>query len=245
MHSKPQTRFRRFKPAQVTFGDKFPEFNHQIDLMSKALGRNQSDLLNFATRFTTVGEGLGFTEKQAEDAALQLTNLSVALGKAFHTSDADAAHALEMALQGNTKGLKEYNIVLNDNIMQEYLASKGNKQKVADLSEAGRAQATLDFLTDNSTRIQKAAAQSTGDLNDSTKKLASTWDDLKESIGVELLDEATGSTNKLTDAVSGNKDEVQKAAVAIGEGFFGALNEVIDLAPSVIGGAGTGSRAAW
>lgn len=201
--------------AKVVFGEDFPKMNQELTNLSVSLGRNQSDLAKFASSVTTVATGLGVSKKAAEDMSLGLTELAVSFGKAFNTSDQSVMDAFKSALEGNTRGLRQFNIVLNDNTLQEYLNKQGIDKKVTSLDEASKAIVTYNYLLDETSAIQEAGAQNTGNLADQTKKLSASWNDLQESMGTTFLPAVTAAVQGLDAGLSALRGTVMNTAKAL------------------------------
>lgn len=169
--------------AEAVFGEDAQRMIASTDAMAAALHRNGSDLLNSVTQLSMVGEGLGMTSEAAQTMSQDLTELGVAFGRAFNSSDEDAITAIERALQGNTRGLKEYGIVMTDSTLKQYAEAEGIKVKLENMSSEQKAILTYHYLMDKTEAIQKAAQKNTGNMSDAIKGLKAAWNDLEENLG--------------------------------------------------------------
>lgn len=201
--------------ARNVFGKDFEGMNKIMTDLSVSLGRNQSDLLKFSTSVTSVATGLGVAKGSAQEMSVGLTKLAIDFGKAFNVADAQAMQALKSALEGNTRGLREFNIVLNDTILQNYLDEKGINRKIETLDEASKALVTYNYLMESTSNIQAAATDNTGNLADVTKQLSAEWGDLKEQMGTQFLPAVTEGVHILTAGLRGLEAGVLNTAKAL------------------------------
>jgi hypothetical protein len=173
--------------AKVIFGTDYPGMSAASDGLSQSLGRSQVQMLGAITQTTAIAEGLGLSKTAAEQMSTQLSSLGVDIGKAFHTSDADAIQAIQSALEGNTRALRQYGIVMNDNTLQEYAHAAGIKAKVVDMDSEQKAVLEANYVLAKSSDIHNAATASTGGLDDQLKRLNATWSDFSKDLGEIVL----------------------------------------------------------
>jgi hypothetical protein len=157
------------------------------DDLAASFGRSGDDLLGFATHIDSILKGLGFTQTAAEGMSTQITTLGVDFGKAFHVSDADAIRAIESAMEGNTRGLREYGIAINDSTMKQFEHAKGVDTDISSMNAAQKAYLTYQFLLSQTNDIQKTAAKNTGDLDDEVKRLGAAWQEMLQIVGTPIL----------------------------------------------------------
>jgi hypothetical protein len=188
--------------AEVVFGADFPKALAQADALAASLHRSSDDMLGFKSNFALVAEGLGIGSEQAGQMSESLTRLAVDFSKALGGTQEQAADAITMALQGNTRGLREYGIVLNDSTLQEFANKQGIKDKVSEMTQAQRAYLTEQALLQNTSKIQELAARNTGSLRDEVEQLKGQWHDLVQETGKPLLPKVTETLKGVSDFIS-------------------------------------------
>jgi hypothetical protein len=211
--------------ARVVFGEDFPAMEAGSRKMAEGLNRNTSEILGFQTSLAAMAQGLGVGKKASEQMAQGLSRLSVDFGKVFHVSDAEAMGRIQSAMEGSTRALREYGIVVNDAILQDYAQSQGIRAKVTDMNAEQRAVLMYNFLMDRTAEIQKTAQKNTGDLHDEVANLRAAWDDMAETLGTPILPIVAKTFSGIASVVR----DVQGEVVALGNDLkwvFGLLGSL-------------------
>lgn len=173
--------------ARAMYGTSLPAVSKEIGKIATVAGRSESSLLGMATGFASLLDGVGASQSQVAGFSTELAKLAVNIGKAFpDRSDQDIAGALERGILGSTRGLREYGIVMNDKLLQDFADRKNIKLKIADMTEEQKVMLRTQFLLQATAKIQQAAAESTGKLGDQAKTAQEKWNDLKEEAGQGL-----------------------------------------------------------
>lgn len=230
--------------AQVVFGSDFPQVQAATRRVADEFHRSATEILGFQTQTTAIVEGLGLSRQAAEQMSQALTPLAIDIGKVFNVDDAEAMHAIESALEGNTRALREYGIVLNDGTLQEYAHAEGIKVKVAQMDAESKAVLTAHYLMDKTHDLQVTAAKDTGDVNDALKGLHAEWQTLEENLGTVFVPVASAVLGTLKDWASW----ANTAAGAVGNFIttmgvalhdaFGGTNDYQSLVPKSYQGSG-------
>jgi hypothetical protein len=210
--------------AQVVFGQAFPQANAQANALGASLHRSSDDILGTATNITMVAEGLGFTSQKAQAMSFDLTKLAVDFSKSFGGTQEQAVDAITLAMEGSTRGLRQYGVVLTDSTLQQYAHSKGIKDDTSEMSQAQKALLTYEYLMEKTTAIQNTATKNTGDLRDETAALTDTWNDFLQAAGSPILP-------GVTKVIAGITEVINDARVSLG-GFiqdFKALGSLINV----------------
>lgn len=172
--------------AQAVFGEKFGMARQSAAELGRELGRSKDQMLALETGFDLFAEGVGVGSDAAIGMSEDLARLSVDFSKVRGTQE-EAAHAIEMALVGNGRALRQYGVILNDTTLNEYLAAKGSKVRAEDLDAESKAVASYNFLLEKTAAIQEAAAKNTGGLRDVTERLKGSWQDYEQLLGKSML----------------------------------------------------------
>ncbi len=223
--------------AQVIFGTDFPRMEAGADALGLALHRSGNEVLGFETSLAAVTQGLGVSKGLSEEMSQSLTGLAVDFGKVFHIGDDQAANSLQMALEGSTRALRQYGIVMSTAALQEYAHAEGIGVKVSHMNEEQQAILRYHFLMDKTHAIQEAAAKDTGNLDDSVKHLEAAWNDLLEKLGTPLTPVIASATEGLATFFSALGGELTAIGNQIEQDKQG-LKELLDMV-SVGGGKKT------
>lgn len=173
--------------AEALFGTDYPKMIEQTNALAEAYGRNSGEILNFETKLSTVLESIGIGTTKSEQMSDSLTRLAEDMSKAFHTDAADALRAIEMGLEGNVRGLRQYDIAISQKTLDDYAEAQGIHLKVSEMDAEQKAILTYHYLMDKTHAIQEAAAMDTGDLNDQIQRLEAAWTSLEQNLGQSFL----------------------------------------------------------
>lgn len=184
--------------AQSVFGQSFPKMQAETQGLASQLHRSASDVLEFSTGFATLAQGLGIGTKVTNEMSTSLARLTVDFGSYFDIADQEAFDVIQSGLRGNTRALGAYGIILKDETLQEFAASRGIKQKVSTLNEAQALYLRYQFLLEKTNRLQGDAARNTETLGNKVKEFKSAWHDMLEEMGKDFLPAVTKLFGGLT-----------------------------------------------
>lgn len=226
--------------AEVVFGEDFARMEAGVNSMAASLHRNASEILGFEANLAIAAESLGIGQHASEEMSQSLSRLAIDFGKAFGGSDVDAMHTIEMALEGNTRGLRQYHIAVNDEILQSYASAQGIRAKVTEMNAEQKAILTYNFLMDKTSDVQKIAQKNTGDFNDEVKDLKAAWDDMAEALGTPILPAVAATFGGIATIVRDVAAEIGYLTQDIKNlfGWLGATSSGLSQLPEYPGAAG-------
>jgi hypothetical protein len=187
--------------AEVLYQDDLPAMEAATAKLAGTMNRSSNEALALTTRFTALLTGVGEGKQSAEQMSLSLTQLAIDFGKVFNVSDEQAMMGIQGALEGNTRALRQYGIVMTTTTLQEFAHSEGITTKVSKMTEAEQVELRYQFLMAKTGDIQRAATKDTGGFNDSVKALGGAWNDLEVTLGRPTLPMLTAGLQLLTSVV--------------------------------------------
>ena len=153
---------------------------------STAVNRSTNEVKSFLVSNKAMYAELGITGDAANELSEITTSLAYDFGNAFKMDDAEALGALQAAIQGDTSALNEFGINLDDATLKAAALDMGITKNIDQLDEATRAQVTMNAILGQSSDIQRAAAEQTGGLTNSTKSLSGIWDNFVSKAGAKF-----------------------------------------------------------
>ena len=140
----------------VTLGENAKEGMQWVTKFSNALYLDPAGVMQYMGQFNSLTKGLGVGADKAYLMSKNLTQLTYDLAS-FKNLDFDTAfRKLQSAMSGEIEPLRNVGVALSQNTLQELANSMGINQRVAEMSEANKAQlryiqilkSTSDWQTD-------------------------------------------------------------------------------------------------
>lgn len=194
--------------------DKIKRFESTILKLSQTTEFSDEQVKNSARQLFSIGTQAGLSAKQIDQLLQRTVDLAAASGDL-----GGATSAVISALSGQTKGLKEFGVLLKDIDLDNY--SKQllglNFNKFDDLDKASKSYVTFNALLDKSSQLQGQAALAADTIVGSQKRLKNNLDELIEAYGegVNVIEDTSIATNLLNTAVIGISPEIAKFAGAL------------------------------
>lgn len=144
--------------TRVTFGAFSDEVEGQANKLSAAYGLQKADQLKVAMGFGELAQSAGIAQGASAEFANTFTKLSADLAsRGNFESVADAADAINSAMSGKGKVLKQFGVWMDEDSVKAYALSHG-------LARAGQELSHQAKLTAYAALAQQGLASSTGDL---------------------------------------------------------------------------------
>ncbi len=199
---------------------------------STAINRNKTEVQGFLVQNKVMYQELGITGKAADELSKITTSLAYDLGSKFKMDDAEALSVMQDYLRGNTAALMEYGIQIDDATLKQTSISMGLGANIDKLDEASAAQVRLNALMENSTSIQRQAAESQEGYANGIKGVKAKIDDLGEKAAARFEPAFT----KITDTILKAWPKIEPPLLQLIE-LLG--NGIANNAPALIGFATT------
>lgn len=141
----------------VTMGSYAKEGTEWVNEYSNALFLDPTNVMQYMGSFNSLIKGLGVGSDKAYLMSKNLTQLSYDLSSFKNMSFEEAFRKIQSAISGEIEPLRNVGVALSQNTLQELANSMGIKKRVADMSEAEKAQ--LRYI-----QILKSTTEWQGDL---------------------------------------------------------------------------------
>jgi len=169
------------------FGTSAAEVEEFGKTAATSIGMSTSAALEAATTFGGLFLNLGFTQKAAKDMSISLLKLAADLGALMDIPTADVMNTLQMAMEGNYRGLRQFNIIIDESMVKQQAMKMGLIGVKDEMNNNVQAQATYALLLQQSALATGQFADSTTDLRIQQMILAAEWQNTKDKLGGALL----------------------------------------------------------
>jgi hypothetical protein len=202
----------------ITFGEAAPLIDEFAAGAAEALGQSERAAREAAAGFGGLLQNLGFTASEAAQTSIQLTTLGSDLASAFNTDPADAVAALGSALRGESEPIRRYNVLLNEQVLQQYALQQGLVDSLGPLDANTRATAALGVILQQTSRYQGDFANTSDGVANSQRITAAKMEDSAADIGEALIPiyaKLTQTVGSVADVFAGLPDPVQTGVLAL------------------------------
>lgn len=181
------------------------EADDAMDQVEKAFGGASDEILAFSQNTAeTMGLSAQDFQAMASETGALLTGMGVGADEAAKQTETLAQRAADMAaiwgtdattamdamnkgMLGNTRGLREFGVVIDKNEIQARAMAKGYVDAEGKVTQAGEAIAAQELILEKTSEMQGAFAENSGDLGSQQQILAAKMENLKTTIGTALL----------------------------------------------------------
>lgn len=176
---------RRFESA---FGTAFASTRLEIQRLSKVItSQGATSLELLAARTKALVQSLDVAPAKAREMALGLIKMAGAVERIKGVDVAEALDAMRSSLAGSTKGLREFDIAIDDAAIKQEALRLGILHANEELTAAGRAQVTYNLLQRQTIGIQAQAATATETSAQKFQRFRKDLADSAQALGERLL----------------------------------------------------------
>lgn len=201
---------------------------------ASGINRSKSEVQEFLVSNKTLYSELGITGESADSLSKVTTSLAYDLGAAFKMEDAEALSVLQDYINGNTNALAGYGVQIDDAALKQAALHMGISKGIDDMSDAEAAQVRMNALLENSTSIQRQAADAELGYANGTKAVKAKLTDLKEEIGAKFEPVFSKVVGKLLEAWPKIEPKVISFFDKLSSGLSEAAPMLVDLASSAL-----------
>ena len=141
----------------VALGDSTKQATKFINTMSEKLGLDPAEIMKQVGTFQNLAESLGMSSDAAYILSTNFAKLANDLASLWNTSTIQAASALQSAIVGQTRSIRQYGIDTTIAALSQTALSLGITQSVASMSRANKT--ALLYIT-----VMRQASSSMGDF---------------------------------------------------------------------------------
>lgn len=198
------------------------------------INRSKSEVQGFLVENKALYSELGITGQKADDLSKVTTSLAYDIGAAFKMDDAEALSVLQDYINGNTNALAGYGVQIDDAALKQSAMQMGIRKSIEDLSDAEAAQVRMNALLENSTSIQRQAADAELGYANGSKAVKARLTELKEEIGAKFEPVFSKVVGKLLEAWPKIEPKVMSFFDKLQSGLSTAAPVLLDFAISAL-----------
>ena len=169
----------------------FPEMADTINAFASRamtdMGMGGGAAKDMAAKFGMMAQGMGFTEKQAANMSMQMTQLAGDLAAFYGITTDEAQSRLSGVFTGMTRGLKTMGVNMSDANLQAHALALGIQQDISTMSEAQLAALRLSYAQQQLATVSGYAKQNLGTWAGQTALLRQQTNALLASMGKGLI----------------------------------------------------------
>ena len=157
---------------------------------SNSLGLSQKDALDAADTFAIFGKSAGLSGSALTDFSTDLTGTAADFASFANTTPDEAIDAIGAALRGETEPIRKYGLMLNDASIKNEAMRLGLIKTTKVPIDPKKRSVAVKSLIDNFAKGQKITgdfARTSGGLANQQRIMAAKMENLKASIGTQLL----------------------------------------------------------
>ncbi|WP_064610306.1 hypothetical protein [Streptobacillus moniliformis] len=151
-----------------------------------SMGRSTYHMQEYASNIGSVYKGIGIEGEMLNKVSQDLAKFSVDLASFKNISDDEAFRAVMAGIVGESEPLKRRGILVNELVMQEYILSKGIKERWVNLSQAEKVMHRYNKIMESATFIHGDAERTIGTYANQVKVLEANFNELSITIGDKL-----------------------------------------------------------
>lgn len=193
--------------VDVTFGSAAGQINSFAKNAVESFGLSEKAAKQYTGTFGAMIKSMGITGQKQVEMSKNVASLAGDFSS-FYNIDSETAFAkIRAGISGETEGLKQLGILLNQTALEEYLRAQGITKSVSALTQAELAQYRYELLLKSSSDAQGDFARTSGGWANQVRVMKLRWDEFKSSFG-------SGFITLLTPVLKGLNLLISKLAIA-------------------------------
>ena len=220
--------------VQVVFGDAADQLEAYGKTAATSVGLAQQEFNELATNSGALLTNFGFTQAEAAEESINLTERAADMASVFNTDVGDALFAVQAALRGETEPARRFGVSLDAASIKARAVSMGLASASGEISKNAKAQAALSLIYEQTNQVAGDFANTSGSLANQQRILAAEFQNAKAEIGQAMI--------PVMQQLVGLARDMMPAFVDIGEAFgdivqaAGPLIELLGrILPGVLG----------
>lgn len=211
------------------------EIGAWVDNFSGAVNRSRTEIKSFLVSNKTLYQEMGITGEAADQLSKMTTSLAYDFGAAFKLDDAEALSAVQDYISGNTAALSQYGVQIDEAVIKQTALDMGYGSNIEKLDEAQMAQVRMNALLENSTSIQRQAAEGQTGYANNIKSLKAVMMDF----GAKAAEKFSPVFDKLTGSILKSWPKIEPALLKFidylgDKGIGAALPGLVNMAATAL-----------
>ena len=177
--------------TQAKFDTVFKNLSKQANTWAgsfgKSVGRSNESVKSWMAGLQDTFVPLGIARDEALELAQSLTTLAVDVASFNNAADATVIRDFTSALVGNHETVRKYGIIISENAMKQEAMRRGMAKTYAQLTDLEKVQLRYQLILKGTTDAQGDALRTADSYANKVKRLYANINDLKVSMGDELV----------------------------------------------------------
>lgn len=215
--------------VEVAFGKNSDEVKKWSDTTLKSFGIAKGTALDMSSGFGDMATSMGLPTSSAAKMSEKLVGLAGDLASFKNIGISEANTALTSIFTGETESLKKLGIVITQNNLQEYAASKGIKKKIQDMTQAEQTQLRYNYVMSKTVNAQGDFIRTGGGTANQMRIFSESLKELGATMGQEILPVITPIIKKVNEWIQafGKLDDGTKKTIITVAGIVAAVGPVL------------------
>ena len=192
--------------AKAVFGSLTRDVEVWAEATAEATGRSKFAFIDFASTLQDTLVPMGLARSEAAEVSMQLSELAVDLSSFANVGSDQALNALQSALVGNGRAMKQFGVIVNQTTTEQELLKQGIEGGIDAATEQEKVLARLGVVMAGTADAQGDAARTANEFANQRRALGAEVRELAVEIGEELLPAATELVGILTSLTGAIKD---------------------------------------
>jgi hypothetical protein len=220
---------------EILFGEAAQAGNQWADEFSSSIQRTKSEVMGWANQFQMALTGMDMARGKAAEFSQALTETAARMARFTGATEEAAVSALQSAMLGNTRGLRDFRISLSESDVAAQAFRMGIAGVGDELTDQQRAVATYQAVVERLDKAIGEAGPSLSDFEQSQRSLGSAIKELTESLGLyitrnetamDVIDSLAAIVRVATEELDDNRAATNAAVEATTSGMDLAVGGV-------------------
>jgi hypothetical protein len=173
--------------VRAVFGDSADEIEEFSSRAITSMGISDDAYQAFATTTGGMLKDMGVPLDQTVKSTDELAQMGADLAQVYGVDTEQAFTAIQKAMGGSTRGLKDLGIVIDKQEVQARALANGWTDANGEVTKAGEAMATQQLIMEKGSFATGEFSEHSGEVANQQKILALQFEETKETIGTALL----------------------------------------------------------
>lgn len=195
--------------------------NTWAESFGQSVGRAERDVKRWMAGLQDTFVPLGIAREEAFHLAKSLVTLAVDVASFNDAVDADVIRDFTSALVGNHETVRKFGIIISESALRQEAMRQGIEKTYKNLTDLEKVQLRYNLILSGTSDAQGDAARTSDSYANQVKRLYANIDDLKVSMGEELLPTFTDFVKII--------NENERAMVALSKAILAPAKSILYL----------------
>ena len=224
--------------VQDTFGKATGQVTDYANHMATAFGVPKRELLDAASMFGLIAQGMGETEEASAKLAIQMSQLAIDGASKFDATVPEALEKIRAGLTGESEPLKAWGVLMDEDAVKARGLTLGLQKQGKELDNHGKLMARVSIISEKFRKAQGDLERTAGSANNQTKTFSGAMQNLADTIGGSMLPAYTSLVVLMND-VGRDMQRAAEDGSGAWTAFFDTFREGVDYAGAIYRNLGT------